>query len=54
MLEALVMATAPVWLPLLSIVSAVAVVMAIEWRDHRRRVRERLRGRKAVHLGGTK
>ncbi len=41
MLEALIMETSPAWLPLLSIVAAVAVVAAIEWRDHRRRVVKR-------------
>lgn len=41
MLEMFVILTAPVWLPLLSIALAVAVVALVEWRDHRRRVSKR-------------
>lgn len=41
MLDGFVTVTAPVWVPLLLIVSAAAVVAAIEWRDHCRRVQKR-------------
>ena len=41
MFEALLMATVPVWWPLLSIAAAVGVVAVIERRDHRRRAVKR-------------